>query len=81
MLMQFSLIDDRHVDILLELLQVGADQITQFFLGTGRLVHRPPKPLENLLRLVFVKLDQDIIFILEIEIYCAVCNSRSFGDL
>ena len=56
-------------------------QAFQFFFCSCRLADRIPETFENLPCFVFVKLNQDVIFVLEIEIDGAIRHTGFFGNL
>jgi hypothetical protein len=60
---------------------MSPDQVSKLFNGIFSLVHLFPEAPENLLGLVIEELNQDIIFVLEIEIDGAIRHTGFFGNL
>jgi hypothetical protein len=79
--MGFGLVDDGHVAVILEFLQVNTYQPPQLLLGILRLHDRIPEPFEYVPRLVFVELDQDVVLVFEIEIDGSIRHAGFLGDL
>jgi hypothetical protein len=80
-LMGLGLINDGHVAVFLELLKMDADQAPQLFFRCFRLIHRIPESFKNLAGLILVKLDQNVVLVLEIEIDGPVRHTGLFGNL
>jgi hypothetical protein len=80
-LVGFGLIDDGHVAVFLKLLQMDANQAPQLLFGGCRLTDRIPEPFENLAGLVLVELNQNIVFVLEVEINGSIRHTGLFGNL
>jgi hypothetical protein len=58
-----------------------AYEIPQFIYGVVRLVDFFPQPAKRLLGPETEKMNQNVIFIFEIKVDGAICNSGFFGDL
>jgi hypothetical protein len=79
--MRFHLIDNRHVAIALEFFEVASNEISEFFDGVTGAVDFFPKTLKGLFGLEIKKLNQNVVFVFEIQIYGTVGDTGFFGDL
>lgn len=70
-----------HIPVALELFQMPSHKIVKLFPGIVRLVNLLPEQSKHLFCLVAEKLDKDIIFIFEIEIYRTVGNTGLLCNL
>ena len=75
------LVENGHIPVSLKLFQMSPNQISKFINGVVGLIHLFPETAENLFGLMIEKLNQNIIFIFEIEIDGAVSHTGFFGDL
>ena len=80
-LMGHGLIHNRHVPVFLELFQMPVNQIPEFADGIVRLFHLFPETGKNLFGLIGEKLNQNIIFVLEIQINGSIRNTGFPRDL
>jgi hypothetical protein len=78
---RFRLVENGHIPVGLKLFQVPPDQVSKLFNGIFGLVHLFSEATENLLVLIIEKLNQDIVFVLEIEIDGAIRHTGFFGNL
>jgi ferredoxin len=81
MLVNFGLVDNRHVDVFLELGQVGAHQVEKFLFGRSPFFDSLAEPLEYQAGFVLVELNQNIVFVFEIKIDGPVSNAGLLGHL
>ncbi len=78
---RFGKIDNGHIRVALEFRQVAIDEITEFRNRCVGMIHRLLEPVEHLPGFIGEYLDQNIVFVLEIEINGSIGNPRSFGYL
>jgi hypothetical protein len=77
----FGLVDNGHVPVALELFEVMANQNSEFVNGTVGPIDILAKALKNLLGLVIEKLNQNVVFVFEIEINRTVGDTGFFSNL
>ena len=79
--MCFNLIDNCHIPIILEFLEMQTDKIAKFIDSIVRFVDFFPEPGKYLFGFVAEKLYQDIILIFEIKIDRTISDIGFPGDL
>jgi len=77
----FNLIDNCHIPVVLEFLEMQVDKIAKFIDSIVRFVNFFPEPGKYLLGFVAEKLNQDIILIFEIKIDRTISDIGFPGDL
>jgi hypothetical protein len=80
-LVGFNLIDNGHVPVALEFFQMHPNEIAKFVQAGIGTIHLRPETIKYLLGFIIEKLDQNIVFILEIQINGAVGDPGYFGNL
>ncbi len=80
-LMGHGLIHNSHVSVFLKLFQMPVNQIPEFGDSIVRLFHRFPETGKNLFGFVGEKLNQNIVFVLEIQINGSIRNTGFASDL
>jgi len=77
----FRQIDHGHIRIALKRFKMPTDQIPKFIHRRIGIVHRLSELLEHVFCFVAEKLNEDIVFVFEVQIDRAVCNTGGSGDL
>ncbi len=80
-LVRLRLVENGHIPVCLKLFQMSPDQVSKLVNGILGLVHLFSETSKNLLGLVIEELNQNIIFIFEIQIDGAISHAGFFGDL
>ena len=80
-LVGFNLIDNGHVPVALEFFQMHPNEIAKLVQAGIGPIHLRTETIKYLLGFIIEKLDQNIVFILEIKIDGAVGDAGFFGNL
>jgi hypothetical protein len=77
----FGLEDDGQIPVTLKFFKVPPDEVSQLLDGTATAIDFFSEALENLLGLVFEKLNQDIVLVFEVQIDGPIGHTSFSGDL
>jgi hypothetical protein len=80
-LVRLRLVQNGHISVCLKLFQMSSDQVSKLINGILGLIHLFSETSKNLLGFVIEELNQNIIFIFEIQIDGAISHAGFFGDL
>jgi hypothetical protein len=77
----FGLVDDSQIPVTLKFFEVPSDEVSQLLDGAAPAIDFFSETLENLLGLVFEKLNQDIVLVFEVQIDGPIGHTSFSGDL